>query len=267
MLNRLKPRTLDAAEQDTTSIVLRNVDVEYPLLGVKSRSLRHSLIQTASGRFGKDRSDHLVVKALRDISFELKQGDRVALLGANGAGKSTLLRVLAGVYEPVRGERIVKGTVAALLAVGIGIRDDITGWENIRIIGTLMNMSAVEIAALSTEIAEFSELGEFLDLPVMSYSAGMRARLAFSIATCVKPDILLVDEIFGAGDAHFADKSLQRMRELFSESNIVVFASHSEDLLFRFCDKGLLLDQGELVAFGDIGEVLERYRKTRETAQ
>ena len=256
------PKHDTGADAQAARIVVKNLDVDFPLLGGDSRSLRRSLAAAASDRFDVSRQT-MVVRALRGISFELSEGDRVALVGMNGSGKSTLLRVLAGVYEPTGGTRIVEGRIAPLLTIGMGIRDDITGWENMRLCGSLMSMSREEIAEMAPRIAEFSELKEFLHLPVSTYSAGMRARLAFSVATAFDPDVLLIDEVFGTGDAAFAEKAAQRMSELMERSRILVFASHSDELVKKFCKRGLLLDAGRLVSFAAIDDVLGNYHSRR----
>lgn len=254
----------DVHSRMTARILLEDVSVEFPIVGSDGRSLRKLLADAATDRFGVGRRRRVFVKALRHISFELNDGDRVALVGANGAGKSTLLRVLAGVYDPVLGKRIVEGRVAPLLTMGMGIRDDISGRENVRLCGTLMNMSAREIASIAPQVADFSELGEFMNLPVSTYSLGMRARLAFSIATAFEPEILLVDEIFGAGDASFAAKAAARMADLMERSSILVFSSHSEALLKKFCRRAILLDGGRMLTFGPIDDVLDQYKSRIE---
>jgi ABC-type polysaccharide/polyol phosphate transport system ATPase subunit len=241
-------------------ILVEDISVEFPIVGSEGRSLRKMLAEAASDRFGVGRRQRVFVRALRNVSFALNDGDRVALVGANGSGKSTLLRVLAGVYDPVAGRLMVEGRVAPLLTMGMGVRDDISGWENVRLCGTLMNLSAREITRIGPEVASFSELGEFMSLPVSTYSLGMRARLAFSIATALEPEILLVDEIFGAGDASFAAKAAARMTELMERSRILVFSSHSEALLKKFCRLAIWLDGGRMQAFGPIDGVLDQYK-------
>jgi ABC-2 type transport system ATP-binding protein len=200
-----------------------------------------------------------VLHALRGISLSLKHGDRIAVIGANGAGKSTLLRVLAGIYVPVHGTVTIEGRVGSLLTTGLGMRDDVSGYENIEFCLLLQGMPASEIPRRRDEIAAFTELGEYLDLHVGAYSSGMRVRLAFAISTALDPDILVIDEVFGAGDASFVKKAQTRMLELIERSSILVFASHAPNLAVQFCERAVWLDRGEIRQDGPIGKVYEDY--------
>jgi len=182
---------------------------------------------------------HRFVTALDGVSFELEAGDRLGLVGANGAGKTTLLKVLYGIYEPTAGKLDIKGRVDALFNISIGFRQEATG-----------RRTEDQIAARTEEIIEFSELGEFIDMPFRSYSQGMAARLAFAIATTLDPEILLMDEWIGAGDAAFQVKAKQRMDELAERAGIIVLASHSEELLKKTCNKRLELEKGRVKSFG-----------------
>src|SRR5262249_10715165 len=173
------------------------------------------------------------------------------------AGKTTMLRVMAGIYEPVSGAVSVDGHVAPLFDVALGIDPDSSGYENIRLRGLYLGLSRSEIKAKTDEIAEFTELGAFLSLPLRTYSLGMRARLAFAISTCIEPEILLLDEVVGAGDAAFIAKARQRLEALVARAGILVLASHSDSLVRQFCNKAILLDQGSVVATGPISEVME----------
>ena len=240
-----------------------HLSLDLAVLSADSRSLKKSLLAMykTPSRVTIDARSKVVVHALRDISFELREGDRIGLVGRNGAGKSTLLRVLAQVYSPTAGDLEISGHVVPLLNLGVGIRDDSTGYENIRTCSLLLGMDHNDIAAKTQDIAEFTELGEYLSLPLYAYSAGMRTRLAFGIATAVDPDILLVDENVGAGDAGFIKKAEARMNNLMQRSKIVVLATHSNEMIERDCNKALLLDQGELVASGPSADVLKEYRR------
>jgi ABC-type polysaccharide/polyol phosphate transport system ATPase subunit len=193
---------------------------------------------------------HRFVTALDGVSFELEAGDRLGLVGANGAGKTTLLKVLYGIYEPTAGNLEIKGKVDALFNISIGFRQEATGRRNILLRGLINGWTEDQIAARTEEIIEFSELGDFIDMPFRSYSQGMAARLAFAIATTMEPEILLMDEWIGAGDAAFQVKAKQRMNELAEKAGIIVLASHSEELLKKTCNKRLELERGRVKSFG-----------------
>jgi len=193
---------------------------------------------------------HRFVTALDGVSFELEAGDRLGLVGANGAGKTTLLKVLYGIYEPTAGNLEIKGKVDALFNISIGFRQEATGRRNILLRGLINGWTEDQIAARTEEIIEFSELGDFIDMPFRSYSQGMAARLAFAIATTMEPEILLMDEWIGAGDAAFQVKAKRRMNELAEKAGIIVLASHSEELLKKTCNKRLELERGRVKSFG-----------------
>jgi lipopolysaccharide transport system ATP-binding protein len=184
------------------------------------------------------------VKALSDLSFEFSRGDRVGLVGHNGSGKTTLLRVLSGIYEPVRGRLEVSGRVSSLLDLSLGMDHEATGLENIVLRGVLMGLSPSTIETKVDEIAEFSELGDYLSMPIRTYSSGMLLRLAFAVSTCVASEILLLDEWLSVGDAAFRDKAERRLLEMIESSSIVVLASHDENLIKRFCSRVLRLEHG-----------------------
>lgn len=243
-------------------IVLDKVSVEFALYGGGSRSLKQTLMHVGSrGRISQDARERIVVQALRNISFTIEHGDRVGLIGPNGAGKSTLLRVLAGVYEPTVGTVHSKGHVIPLFNPSLGIDMEATGYENIVLRGLLLGLDPVEIRRRQKEVVEFTELGDYLNMPVRTYSTGMRLRLAFAISTCIEPEILLMDEWIGAGDAHFLEKAQKRMNNMVDRSSILVIASHSEGLIKRLCNKALYLEGGRIKAFGPVEETLKIYRK------
>jgi ABC-type polysaccharide/polyol phosphate transport system ATPase subunit len=213
-------------------------------------------IHSSAGAFiTSDRNRVRYIEALRDVSFELKAGDRLGIVGRNGSGKSTLLRVLAGVYEPSRGDIDVSGVVAPLFNVGLGTRVESTGRRNIVLRGLMRGLSKQQAMAKIPEIAEFAALGDFLDMPVRTYSSGMAMRLSFAIATSFAPDILVMDEWFGAGDQEFRAKARVRMDEFLSNAGITVIASHSRSMLESVCSLGLWLHRGTMRAFGPIDEV------------
>lgn len=192
---------------------------------------------------------HRFVAALDGVSFELKSGDRLGLVGANGAGKTTLLKVLYGIYQPTGGRLDITGRVDALFNINLGFRSEATGRRNILLRGLINGWSKEKIAALTDEIIEFSELGEFIDMPFKSYSQGMATRLAFSIATAMDPEILLIDEWIGAGDASFQEKAKKRMDELAERAGIIVLASHNAELLKKTCNRTLELEKGRVKRF------------------
>ncbi|WP_395348980.1 ABC transporter ATP-binding protein [Variovorax sp. UC122_21] len=228
-------------------ISLKNVSVNFPIYGAGASSLRKTLAASVTGgRLGKE-TGVTVVQALSDISIELNSGDRLGLIGHNGAGKSTLLRTLAGVYEPSSGEFTRQGTVASLIDPVLGIEVDASGLENIMLRGLVMGMSRKRVEQLTQDICEFSGLGEYVNMPVRTYSTGMLMRLAFSISTSIEADILLMDEWLSVGDAEFTEKAERRMREVVAKSGILVLASHSPDLISKECNRVIRLEHGRIV--------------------
>jgi ABC-2 type transport system ATP-binding protein/lipopolysaccharide transport system ATP-binding protein len=249
------------------SIDLCNVSVEFPIYTAKNRSIRTDLLQRIGGRIHRDTADkRVVVQALRNINLSLKSGDRLGLIGPNGAGKSTLLRVIAGIYEPLRGTVMVEGGVSPLFDTTLGIDSELTGYENIILRSVLLGRTIKEARENMPAIAAFSELEEFLDLPMRTYSAGMSLRLSFAISTAHTPDILLLDEIVAAGDATFSLKARTRMRELVEKASILVLALHEASGLRDYCNKLAVLRGGEITDLGPVDEVLERYFEGAERA-
>ena len=242
------------------TIALEGTCVDFPIYGADSRSLKKSLLRVGAGPRVSYGAPHcVIVHALREISLQFRDGDRIGLVGPNGAGKSTLLRTIAGIYEPVRGRVLVDGRVTTLFSLNVGIEEGATGWENITLLGLASGMSRRKIQRSIADIADFSELGEYLDFPLYTYSTGMRARLAFAISTAIEPEILLMDEWIGAGDASFIEKARNRLNTLIDEAGILVLATHNNHLLKRTCTKGILLDAGRVKAYGPIAEVLREY--------
>lgn len=248
-------------------VAVKNVVLDFPLFGAGSRSLKKALMRLGSGgRLARDSDDTIVVKALRDISFTVEHGERVGLVGPNGAGKSTLLRVLAGIYEPNHGSVVRDGTAVALFDPALGMDMEATGYENIMLRGLLMGLTREELSEKVADIAEFTELAEYLEMPVRTYSSGMLLRLAFAVSTCFVPDILLMDEWIGAGDARFLDKAQKRLQSMVQQSGILFLASHSEDIIRRLCNRAFLIEGGRLIASGSPEEIFARYNAARAPA-
>jgi ABC-type polysaccharide/polyol phosphate transport system ATPase subunit len=228
-------------------ISIENLTVEFAIFGANSRSLKNKILsQATGGRIMSGARDIITVRAIDSISLEIKDGDRIGLVGHNGSGKTTLLRVLAGIYKPNGGAITIEGRVGALLNPIAGMDPESTGIENIYLRGYMMGMSRREIAGKLVEIAEFTELGDFLELPMRTYSAGMTARLAFAVSTAAHHDILLIDEGMSAGDAEFQKKVQQRIENLFDRTPIIILASHSEELISKFCTRRLQMEHGVL---------------------
>jgi ABC-type polysaccharide/polyol phosphate transport system ATPase subunit len=227
-------------------------------------SFRNELFTRAAGGLIRRDGRHkkrVTVRALENVSLEIRHGDRLGVLGHNGAGKSTLLRVLAGVYTPTYGRITIDGRVSPLFNTSPGLDMEDTGYENILTCGLFLGMTREEIRRKTSDIAEFSELGDYLALPVRTYSTGMLTRFGFSIGTSIDPEILLLDEGLGAGDARFAEKVRTRVDSLIGRSSILVLASHSEDMLRSMCNRAIVLNSGGLVMVGQIDEVIDRYRE------
>ncbi|WP_282295825.1 ABC transporter ATP-binding protein [Stenotrophomonas sp. PS02289] len=243
-------------------IELNNVNLDLPIYEVQGRSLKRQVMRLGRSNAVADSNDGVViVRALQDVSIRLETGDRVGLIGHNGAGKSTLLRVLAGIYSPTSGSMTQDGKVVPLLDISLGMDDNSTGWQNIRLRGLLLGMTKEEIAEKQDSIAEFSELGDYLDLPIRTYSSGMRVRLAFAISTAVDAQILLLDEVMGVGDAGFMQKAKQRLQDLHGRSDIVVLAMHSNEEIRRVCNKVIWMDNGSVRLSGDTETVVSAYEK------
>ena len=245
------------------SLQLAGVTVDFPVYSADTRSLKSDLLHKGTGgRIGRAGSI-LTVRALEDVDLVFERGDRVGLVGANGSGKTTLLRVLAGVYQPVLGWVRRQGRVTSLFDISHGVDPGVTGYENIVVRGMCLGLTPAEIRERIDEIAAFTELGDYLAMPVHTYSTGMMLRLAFGVCTCIEPEILLMDEWVGVGDAAFIEKAERRLDEFVDRTGILVLASHIPVLLERTCTTGVLLDAGRVRAFGPIGEVLREYAQLR----
>ncbi|MFB2567025.1 ABC transporter ATP-binding protein [Rhizobium sp. IMFF44] len=226
-----------------------NIFVEFPIYENSSRSLKKTVASVATGgRIGSDASRFPVVRSLDNLSFEIAHGERVGIVGHNGSGKTTLLRVLSGVYEPVRGQVAIRGKTAALLDVSMGLDPDATGFENIYLRGIIDGLAPSVIRETIDEIADFTDLGDYLNFPVRTYSSGMMLRLAFAISTSVKADILLMDEWLSVGDADFSIKAAQRLDKLVNDAAILVVATHSPALIDRICTRKIELEHGRIVS-------------------
>jgi ABC-type polysaccharide/polyol phosphate transport system ATPase subunit len=234
-----------------TALRFEDVTVQYPVYNTRAKSLRSQLMRISTGgRIERESSTVQLVTALRGASFSLEEGDTVGLIGHNGAGKSTMLRTMAGVYVPVSGRVVRRGRVATVLELGAGMDSELSGYENITRMSMLLGLTQAQCRARLADIEDFTQLGAFLNLPVRTYSSGMATRLMFAVATSTSPDILLVDEIFGAGDAEFQEKAARRMEALISSVGIFVFASHDLDALKRYCKRFFRLEHGQVTEIG-----------------
>ncbi|GAA3887158.1 ABC transporter ATP-binding protein [Saccharothrix violaceirubra] len=241
------------------SIEVQGAYVDFPIFDAKSRSLKKQVLGKVGGKIGTD-ARVPIVEALRDITLSLKEGDRVALVGHNGAGKSTLLRLLSGIYEPTRGSARIVGRVSPVFDLGIGLDPEVSGYENVMIRGLFLGMSRRQMRQRIDDIAEFTELGDYLELPLRTYSAGMRVRLAIGVVTTIDPEILILDEGLGAVDASFIAKARRRLVDLARRSGLLVFASHVDDLLRELCTTGIWMDEGRMIMHGALDEVLAAYK-------
>ncbi|RQX84321.1 ABC transporter ATP-binding protein [Burkholderia anthina] len=241
-------------------IELKSVTLDLPIFDVQGRSLKKQVLRVGRrNRIAEGSDGVIVVRALDDVSFRFDRGDRVGLIGHNGAGKSTLLRAMAGIYPPTAGALSREGKVVPLLDIGLGMDENSTGMQNIRLRGLLLGMSDAEIRAKQREIADFCELGDYLDLPIRTYSSGMKVRLAFAVSTAVDAEILLLDEVMGVGDASFMHKAEARLADLHSRAEIVVLAMHSNSEIRKVCNKALWMERGRVRAFGPTDDVVSAY--------
>jgi ABC-2 type transport system ATP-binding protein len=241
------------------SITTKDACVDFPIFDAKSRSLKKTVMGVVGGNIDSD-SRVPIIEALRGVTLSLDHGARVGLVGHNGAGKSTLLRLLSGIYEPTRGIAEIRGRVAPVFDLGVGMDPEISGFDNILIRGLFLGMTRKQMESRVDDIAEFTELGDFLQMPLRTYSTGMRVRLALGVVTSIDPEILLLDEGIGAVDAAFLEKSKQRLSELVDRSGLLVFASHSDEFLRELCDTAIWMDHGQVKLQGELDEVLRAYK-------
>ncbi len=239
-----------------TAVKVENVSILFNLSKEKVDNIKEYFIKLVTRKLHYNE-----FWALTDVSFEVEEGERLGILGFNGAGKSTLLKVIAGVLKPTKGKVSVQGVIAPLLELGAGFDMNYTGAENIYLYGATMGYSRKYIEERYNEIVEFSELGEFIDVPVKNYSSGMRARLGFAIATAVDPEVLILDEVLSVGDAKFRIKSENKIKSMFDKGVTVLFVSHNTAQVRRLCTKAILLDHGKIIASGEVNEVCDIYDK------
>ena len=238
------------------AVVVDNVSMKFNLSKEKVDSLKDYVI-----KFLKKEIKYNEFWALQNVDFEVKKGDRVGILGLNGAGKSTLLKVISGVFKPTEGHVEKHGKIVPLLELGAGFDPQYTGKENIYLYGAMLGYTKKFIDSKYDEILEFSELQKFMDVPVKNYSSGMKSRLGFSIATVVEPKILILDEVLSVGDAKFRKKSENKIMSMFDSGVTVLFVSHSLEQVMRLCNKAMILEKGQLIAYGDIDPIAEQYKK------
>ncbi len=241
---------------DDVVISVEHVTMKFNLNKEKVDNLKEYFIKLITHKL-----DYKKFCALDDINFQVKKGERLAILGLNGAGKSTLLKTIVGVYKPTEGSIEKKGVIAPLLELGAGFDPNYSGKENIFLYGAILGYSREYLEGKLDEIIEFSELGHFINVPVKNYSSGMRARLGFSIATAVEPDILILDEVLSVGDAKFRKKSLAKVQSLFDSGVTVLFVSHNITQIKAICNKAILLEHGKIIAQGDVEEVASVYEE------
>jgi lipopolysaccharide transport system ATP-binding protein len=235
------------------SVHAREVTVDYPIYEANARSLKSTVLRAATGGIlAEDASHRVVVRALNRVSFDFGEGDRIGLIGHNGSGKSTLLRVIAGVYEPVSGTIHVEGRVASMLNIWLGMNMDATGLENIYLRARVLGMRPSYVDTVAHEIQEFAELGDYIHMPLRTYSSGMQMRLAFAVSTSIDADIVLMDEWLSAGDAAFTEKAQIRLNQMLGRTKILVVASHNEELIRRSCNKVMRLEHGSIAEFHDL---------------
>lgn len=241
-------------------IHLENVDVDFPIFNASSLSLKNKVLKAVTGgRISTRHDGHVVVRGLDGINLRLDSGERLGIVGHNGAGKTTLLRVLSGIYHPTSGRAEIHGHSTSLIDISLGIDPEATGRENVTLRGTLMGLSPKQINAMMDEIIEFSGLGAFIDMPFRTYSSGMQMRLAFSVSTTVRPEILIMDEWLSTGDLDFKERAKQRMHDIVDSTDILILASHSKDLLLSNCSRVIWLEQGRIKMDGPAEQIVDLY--------
>ena len=246
-------------EESGSGIEVSGIDVEFPIYHGNSRSLKRRVFAAASGRLQEDARHRIVVQAVRGVTFQLRRGERLGLIGHNGAGKTTLLRTLAGIYEPVVGQVRVRGSICALLDINLGMNPEMTGRENIVLRGLTNGLNRAEIQHLEADVQDFAELAEFLDLPLRFYSSGMVVRLGFALATAIRPQVLLMDEWILAGDAAFMEKAKTRLESMVRGADVLVLSSHSPQVILDWCTRVIWMDQGRIRADGPAAEIAALY--------
>jgi ABC-type polysaccharide/polyol phosphate transport system ATPase subunit len=243
----------------TALIDIRDVSLRFHLYHNPSPTMKESVVSIFQRQKYVTAEDYFF--ALNDINLTIHSGERVGIIGLNGAGKSTILKVIAGIYPPSKGEVEIQGKITPMIELGTGIDPELSGRENIFINGAMLGFSKNEMKSHEQAVIDFSELADFIDMPLKYYSSGMFSRLVFSIATMINPEILLLDEVFSAGDAHFVEKGTRRMEQLLDQSQIVLFVSHTFSLVERLCSRVIVLDHGRVVNDGKTKEMIEFYKK------
>lgn len=232
---------------DVTIVRANELLIEFPIYGTKSRSLKNTFLRAATGGvLAADAADRVVVRALDHLTFDWKEGERIGLVGHNGSGKTTLLRVLAGIYEPTAGTIDIRGTVVSMLSITLGMDPEASGYDNIFLRGTILGLRRSEISKLIDEVCEFSELGDYVYMPMRTYSSGMTMRLMFAISTSVRADIILMDEWLSVGDQEFAEKAQKRLVNVVNDAKLLVIASHSPEVIQKTCTRVVHLDHGRI---------------------
>jgi len=224
-----------------------DLTVEFPIYGTSGRSLKKTFMRAATGGvLAKDAGDRVVVRALDGVSLEIREGERVGIVGHNGSGKTTLLRVIVGAYEPISGEIEVRGRVASMLSISLGMEMEATGLENVYLRGAILGLRRPQVDALIPEIADFAELGDYLYMPMRTYSSGMAMRLAFAVSTSVSADVVVMDEWLSVGDESFSSKAQQRLRQMVDSAKVLILASHDASLIKANCNRVIQLDHGRI---------------------
>ena len=241
-------------------IKLTDASVQIPIYNARSRSLKNRIFKIATGgKLGSDQKGNVYVDALKNLNLEIKNGDRLGIIGHNGAGKTTLLRVLSGAYHPTNGDVLLEGKSASLIQISLGINPEATGRENIFLRGAMLGLGKKKLMSKFKEIIDFCDLGDFIDMPVRTYSTGMQLRLAFAVSTSIAPDILLMDEWLSVGDKEFSIKAEQRLITLLESTKILVIASHSRDLIEKTCNRLIWMENGEIKMDGNPMNICQYY--------
>lgn len=248
-----------AESKQPARVEFKDVSLLFKLYSDKGLSMKEAIVNRFKKRYREQAYKEFWV--LNDINLTFQEGDRVGIIGRNGAGKSTLLKLVSRIYTPTKGVVDIQGSVAPLIELGAGFNAELTGRENIYLNGVILGFKPEEIKVLEQEIIEFADIGEFIDYPVKYYSSGMYMRLAFTVATAIKPDILIVDEIFAGGDVNFIDKATRRIETLFQESKIMLMVSHSMELVESMCNRCIVIDDSHVVFDGSVKEGIQRYRE------
>ena len=230
----------------SSKITVSNASIDFPIFNAKNKSIKNSIINAALGGYIKHNfnTNVVMVNALKNIDLNINKGERIGLLGANGSGKTTLLRLLAGIYYPTKGDIKIEGDVSSLININLGIDAEATGRENIKFRAAMMGLTKEKINRINKDIIEFSGLGDFIDLPYRTYSSGMQMRLLFAISTSISPNILIMDEWLSVGDSEFSRRAEEKLNDLINTTDILIIASHSEELLKKICNRFIFLENG-----------------------